>query len=106
MAKNKRKIRQAKHKARVAKTKAFFNANKVFTIITAVLIILLCTGFFFSKDEISENNNKQEETSSQVQEDDGMTWRFYPIDGVIALIGVGFCSIMAVRECKKRKEEI
>ncbi len=91
------------HKHRVEKIRSYVSANRLFLAMAALVTVLLLSGsFFFQK----ENEPSVEEEQVQSQETDTVSWRFYPIDGVILLVGGGFCVVQIIREKRKAKEEL
>ena len=90
------------HKRRVEKIRAYVSSNRMFLAMAALAAILLLSGgVFFQGSE----DNKTAEEQAQTQETDDISWRFYPIDGLILLVGGGFCGIQIVREKRKARRE-
>lgn len=91
------------HRQRVDAIRSFLSDNKLFLAMAAMVVLLLLSGNFFFKGK--EESSATDE-ATQVQEDEELSWRFYPIDAVILLIGGGFCTIMIIRERHRAKEEL
>ena len=86
------------HRQRVEKIRAYVSSNRLFLAMAALVIILLLSGT--SVFQRKENNSNPDEPA-QIQETDETGWRFYPIDGVILLVGGSICIVQIWRERKK-----
>lgn len=106
-----------KHSERVKKVNDFIDKNKVFTVISVIIVIALGFNFLFSKVN-TENSNVSDNTVSQTEivdnesEEETITeiskpeWQFYWIDLWILVGAGGFCVVMIIRERKKAREEL
>ena len=107
------------HSERVSKVRAYFEKNKLFSVIAVIIVFALIGNFVINK--VAEAKAKdiaavsaQEEMSDKADESSVATsnneekphWRFYWIDLWILGGGGGFCLIKILQEKKKAKEKL
>lgn len=87
--------------------KKFAAKNWLFLCIAVVLCLyLIGTAVPKESDTGSTEATAETEVTEQVQYEEEESWRFYPIDLWVLLIGGGFCTIMILKEKKKARETL
>ena len=97
-----------KYAERVEKVKHFVDRNKLFTLISVIVLIYLCSNFVFSKvnPDFHTDETIQTATENDTTEEDSPHWQFYWSDLYILIGAGGFCTVMMIREKKKGREEL
>ena len=96
------------HRQRAEAVRGFLSHNKLFLAIAALVILLLLSGnnVLHDRKEQSRTDEQSQTQEAEEQTTEDLSWRFYPIDGVIMLVGGGFCVVQIIREKRKAKEEL
>ena len=108
------------HSERVAKVRAYFEKNKLFSLVVVVIAIVIIGNFImngitaikekdkptsYASEEVVENTEKSADTNNN-QEEESSHWRFYWIDLWVLVGGGGFCVVKILQEKKKAREKL
>ncbi|WP_295084627.1 hypothetical protein [Ruminococcus sp.] len=111
------------HSERVKIVRSYFEKNKLFSVVAAIIIVALIGNFIVNRvaeakarnmvsssvsEEITNDNAASDpvDTNINQKEDEEPHWRFYWVD-VWVLLGLGgFCLFKIMQEKKKAKEKL
>ena len=108
------------HSERVAKVRAFFDKNKLFSLVVVVIAVAIIGNCVMNgintitdkdkptssvSEEAAENSEGSSADTNNNQEEEAH-WRFYWIDLWILIGGGGFCVIKILQEKKKAREKL